>query len=76
MVTAAGASPDVATALEIDDGAPTLVLERVSFDHDDHPLEVVVFHYRPERYGFTVMLPRAVSGAPVGMTEMTERPCP
>jgi GntR family transcriptional regulator len=76
QIHAAGASPAVAAALEIDDGAPVLVLERVSFDHDDRPLEVVVFHYRPERYGFTVMLPRTVSGAPVGMTEMTERPRP
>ncbi len=51
-------------------------MERVSFDHDDRPLEVAVFHYRPERYGFTVMPPRTVSGAPAGMTEMTERPRP
>ncbi|MDP9612698.1 MULTISPECIES: GntR family transcriptional regulator [Streptomyces] len=73
QIHAAAASPDVAAALEIDESAPVLVLERVSLDHDDRPLEVVIFHYRPERYGFTVTLPRTVSGAPVGMTDMTER---
>ncbi len=35
-------------------------------------LEVVVFHYRPERYGFTVVRPRTISGAPAGIAE--ERP--
>jgi GntR family transcriptional regulator len=72
-IHAAGASADVATALGIDEGAPVLVLDRISFDHDNRPLEVVVFHYRPDRYGFSVTLPRVIANGPVGMTERTER---
>ncbi|WP_336159800.1 GntR family transcriptional regulator [Amycolatopsis sp. VC5-11] len=72
-IHAAGASADVAAALGVDEGAPVLVLDRVSFDHDNRPLEVVVFHYRPDRYGFAVTLPRVVANGTVGMTERTER---
>lgn len=72
-IHAAGASADVAAALGVDEGAPVLVLDRVSFDHDDRPLEVVVFHYRPDRYGFSVTLPRVIANGTVGMTERTER---
>lgn len=72
-IHAAGASADVAAALGLDEGAPVLVLDRVSFDHDNRPLEVVVFHYRPDRYGFSVTLPRVIANGTVGMTERTER---
>lgn len=72
-IRAAGASTDVATALGVDEGAPVLVLDRVSFDHNGRPLEVVVFHYRPDRYGFSVTLPRVIENGTVGMTERTER---
>ncbi|MFD5424183.1 GntR family transcriptional regulator [Streptomyces sp. NPDC127084] len=75
-IHAAGASRDVAAALGIAESSPVLVLERVSFGDDARALEVVVFHYRPERYGFTVTLPRTVPGAPAGMTDMTERRSP
>lgn len=72
-IHAAGASADVAAALGLDEGAPVLVLDRVSYDHDNRPLEVVVFHYRPDRYGFSVTLPRVIANGTVGMTERTER---
>ncbi|UMP00042.1 GntR family transcriptional regulator [Amycolatopsis sp. EV170708-02-1] len=72
-IHAAGASADVAAALDVDEGAPVLVLDRVSFDHENRPLEVVVFHYRPDRYGFSVTLPRVIANGTVGMTERTER---
>ncbi|WP_158895458.1 GntR family transcriptional regulator [Amycolatopsis anabasis] len=72
-IHAAGASADVAAALGVDEGAPVLVLDRVSYDHGNRPLEVVVFHYRPDRYGFSVTLPRVISHGPAGMTERTER---
>lgn len=72
-IHAAGASADVAAALGVDEGAPVLVLDRVSFDHENRPLEVVVFHYRPDRYGFSVTLPRVVANETVGITERTER---
>ena len=41
-------------------GSPVLVLERTSFTDDDKPVEVVEFHYRPERYRFSVTLPRTL----------------
>lgn len=62
-IHAAGASPEVAKALGIRKGAPTMVLERLTFAHDGQPLELVIFHFRPERYAFSVTLPRATNDA-------------
>jgi GntR family transcriptional regulator len=68
-IHAAGASIDVAGALELPLGSPVLVLERTSYTHDDKPLEVVEFHYRPERYRFSVSLPRRMPGPGAGIVE-------
>ena len=68
-IHAAGASIDVAGALELPLGSPVLVLERTSYTHDDKPLEVVEFHYRPERYRFSVSLPRTMPGPGAGIVE-------
>lgn len=46
-----------------------LVLERISFGKGDKPLEVVEFHYRPERYRFSVTLPRTMPGPGAGIVE-------
>ncbi|OOK70125.1 UTRA domain protein [Mycobacterium kansasii] len=46
-ISAAGASAEVAGALELPVGAPVLVLDRTSYGEDGKALEVVVFHYRP-----------------------------
>jgi GntR family transcriptional regulator len=59
-IHAAGASAEVAAALDLPVGSPVLVLERTSYTDDDKPLEVVDFHYRPERYRFSVTLPRTM----------------
>jgi GntR family transcriptional regulator len=59
-IHAAGASAEVADALDLAVGSPVLVLERTSYTDDDKPLEVVEFHYRPERYRFSVTLPRTM----------------
>lgn len=59
-IHAAGASVEVADALDLAVGSPVLVLERTSYTDDDKPLEVVEFHYRPERYRFSVTLPRTM----------------
>ncbi|OSC38984.1 GntR family transcriptional regulator [Mycobacterium decipiens] len=66
-IHAAGASSEVAAALDIAVGSPVLVLERTSYGTDDKPLEVVVFHYRPERYRFSVTLPRTIPGPSAGI---------
>ncbi|HZE16170.1 MAG TPA: GntR family transcriptional regulator [Mycobacterium sp.] len=72
-IRAAGASLEVAGALGLPLGSPVLVLERVSYTDEDKPLEVVEFHYRPERYRFSVTLPRQVPGPGSGGTALTTR---
>jgi GntR family transcriptional regulator len=73
-IHAAGATVEVAGALGLPLGSPVLVLERTSFGHDDRPLEVVEFHYRPERYRFSVTLPRTMPGPAAGIVERRNSP--
>lgn len=68
-IHAAGASPDVADALGLAVGSPVLVVDRTSYTNDGKPLEVVVFHHRPERYQFSVTLPRTLPGSGAGIIE-------
>jgi GntR family transcriptional regulator len=68
-IHAAGASLEVAAALDLPLGSPVLVLERTSYTDDDKPLEVVEFHYRPERYRFSVTLPRTMPEPGAGIVE-------
>jgi GntR family transcriptional regulator len=68
-IHAAGASLEVAGALNLPLGSPVLVLERTSYTDDDKPLEVVEFHYRPERYRFSVTLPRTMPEPGAGIIE-------
>jgi GntR family transcriptional regulator len=68
-IHAAGASLDVAAALDLPLGSPVLVLVRTSYTDDDKPLEVVEFHYRPERYRFSVTLPRKMPAPGAGIVE-------
>ncbi len=69
-IQATGASLEVAGALNLTLGSPVLVLERPSYTYDDKPIEVVDFHYRPERYRFSVTLPRTMSGPGAGIVEL------
>jgi GntR family transcriptional regulator len=71
-IHAAAASGEVAEALDLAVGSPVLVLERTSYTDDGKPLEVVVFHYRPERYTFSVTLPRTMAGPGAGIIERRE----
>ncbi|BBZ50900.1 GntR family transcriptional regulator [Mycobacterium heidelbergense] len=71
-IHAAGASLEVAGALAVPLGSPVLVLERTSYTDDGKPLEVVEFHYRPERYRFSVTLPRTMPGPGAGIVERRE----
>ena len=48
------------------------MLERTSYSHDGKPLEVMEFHYRPERYRFSVTLPRTMSSPGAGIVERRE----
>ncbi|BBZ41687.1 GntR family transcriptional regulator [Mycobacterium conspicuum] len=71
-IHAAGASLEVAAALDLPMGSPVLVLERTSYSDDDKALEVVEFHYRPERYRFSVTLPRRVPEPGAGIIERSD----
>lgn len=73
-IHAAGATVEVAGALGLPLGSPVLVLDRTSYGHDDKPLEVVEFHYRPERYRFSVTLPRNMAGPGAGIVERRTSP--
>ncbi|MCV7441571.1 GntR family transcriptional regulator [Mycobacterium paraense] len=72
-IHAAGASLEVAGALGVPLGSPVLVLERTSYGDDGKPLEVVEFHYRPERYRFSVTLPRTMPEPGAGIVERRDR---
>ncbi len=72
-IRAAGASLEVAGALGVPLGSPVLVLERTSYGEDDRPLEVVEFHYRPERYRFSVTLPRTMPEPGAGIVERRDQ---
>lgn len=50
-------------------GFAVLVVDRTSYTNDGKPLEVVVFHHRPERYQFSVTLPRTLPGSGAGIIE-------
>jgi GntR family transcriptional regulator len=68
-IHAAGASLEVAAALDLPLGSPVLVLERTSYTDDGKPLEVVEFYYRPERYRFSVTLPQTMPEPGAGIVE-------
>ena len=73
-IQAAGASDEVAEALGVPVGSPVLVLERTTYTDRDKPLEVVVFHYRPESYRFAVTLPRTMPEPGAGIIEKRDAP--
>ena len=52
------ATPDEAALLEIVEGAPLLLSERVLFAQDRHPVEFVKILYRGDRYRYIVRLVR------------------
>jgi GntR family transcriptional regulator len=55
-IETASASPREAGLLEVDTGAPILVLARHSFDADGEPIEYVRSWYRGDRYTFVARL--------------------
>ena len=55
-IETASASPREAGLLEVDTGAPILVLARHSFDADGDPIEYVRSWYRGDRYTFVARL--------------------
>jgi GntR family transcriptional regulator len=63
VIRAGAATREDARALGIKAGAPTLVLERITYDEQGRPLEYILFHYHSERYEFSAVLPR-VKGRP------------
>lgn len=60
-IRAARAEEHEAEALALAIGDPVLIVDRVTFGEDGRPLEHLVFHHRPERYEFTISVPRVAS---------------
>ena len=58
VIKAAIADGEVARALQVEAGAPILVLNRLTSGIDGQPLEYDVCHYHSERYSFSVTVPR------------------
>jgi GntR family transcriptional regulator len=54
VVGATLASGELATLLDVGDGAPLLKLERLCFDQADRPIELVDLWYRADRYRLSV----------------------
>lgn len=57
-VSATLADPIVASALDIDAGAPLLAITRIVSDMDGRPVEFIRVLYRPDRYQFEMDLKR------------------
>lgn len=57
-IEAARASEEQARLLEIKEGDPVLIMERVSYIEGDRPIEFVRAVYRPDRYKFSIKLTR------------------
>ncbi len=57
-ISAALAGPEVASALEVEVGAPLIALTRLVRDADDRPVEHLRALYRPDRFSFDMQLQR------------------
>ena len=51
-ITAAGAEPHVASALRVDIGSPLLKIERIMRKADGQAVQLIVGHYRPDRFQY------------------------
>jgi GntR family transcriptional regulator len=58
QIRAEPADHEVAAALDLQSGAPVLVLDRTSYGQDGAPLEYISSVYHWERYQFSITLPR------------------
>jgi len=61
LISACNATPDVAKALHIDKGTALLVSDRLVFDTNDQPVELIVVQYRPDIYHYGIDLVRTDS---------------
>jgi GntR family transcriptional regulator len=58
QVQAAAAGDEAAGLLEAVAGDPVLVTEQVTYDADEHPIELATMTYRGDRYRFRASLRR------------------
>lgn len=58
IISATVADATVATALDVNVGAPLLEVRRVVLDSDERPVEYIQVLYRPDRYHYEVLLTR------------------
>jgi GntR family transcriptional regulator len=58
QIGALGARPEIARALDIDEGAPLLFIERLTYADDGRPLDYEHLYVRTERFRYSVHLER------------------
>jgi len=61
-ITAGAASPTVSACLDVPSGSPVLKIERIMIGADGRPVQMIVGHYRPDRFQYH-MTSRRKSGA-------------
>lgn len=61
-ITATTASPRIAMCLDVPSGSPVLKIERIMMGSDGAPVQMIVGHYRPDRFQYHVKSQRQ-SGA-------------
>jgi len=68
VIRANPAQSEVANYLKINPGTPILTVERTTYSNENVPLEYIVFHYRADKFEFSVRLARTSRKAP-GLVE-------
>jgi len=61
LISATSATPDVARALHVEKNAALLVSDRLVFDSNDQPVELIIVQYRPDIYHYGIELVRTKS---------------
>lgn len=62
-ITAAPAAPRIAALLDVPSGAPLLKIDRIMSGADGAPVQVIVGHYRPDRFQYHMKSQRGSGGA-------------
>lgn len=65
-LAAVAATAELATSLELSEGAPLLLIERLFRDERDRPVQLVQSHFRADRYRYGMSFRTAREGEPAG----------
>jgi DNA-binding GntR family transcriptional regulator len=59
-ITVAVADADLASVLEVSEGAPLLRIDRQYYNTRKRPIELAISYFRPDQYSYRVSLHRSV----------------